>query len=90
VNLKGGGLGVLGNEQPEWLERDLKRLRSSTPIVVFAHIPLWSVYPEWGWGTDDSARAVVSEAIRFSRWCGSRDAADHAATNPHHTSFADG
>src|SRR5215471_1941034 len=58
VNLKAGGLGTLGNEQLEWLERDLKRLKSSTPIVVFAHIPLWSVYPEWGWGTDDSARAL--------------------------------
>jgi plastocyanin len=58
VNLKAGGLGVLGNEQLEWLEKDVRRLKSSTPIVVFAHIPLWSVYPEWGWGTDDSARAL--------------------------------
>jgi plastocyanin len=58
VNLKAGGLGSLGNEQLEWLEHDVKRLKSSTPIVVFAHIPLWSVYPEWGWGTDDSARAL--------------------------------
>jgi plastocyanin len=58
VDLKAGGLGSLGNEQLEWLERDVKRLKSSTPIVVFAHIPLWSVYPEWGWGTDDSARAL--------------------------------
>jgi 3',5'-cyclic AMP phosphodiesterase CpdA len=58
VNLKAGGLGTLGNEQLEWLENDVKRLKSSTPIVVFAHIPLWSVYPEWGWGTDDSARAL--------------------------------
>jgi 3',5'-cyclic-AMP phosphodiesterase len=58
VNLKAGGLGTLGSEQLEWLERDVKRLSSSTPIVVFAHIPLWSVYPEWGWGTDDSARAL--------------------------------
>jgi plastocyanin len=58
VNLKAGGLGALGDEQLEWLERDVKRLSSSTPIVVFAHIPLWSVYPEWGWGTDDSARAL--------------------------------
>ncbi|HKF69913.1 MAG TPA: metallophosphoesterase [Vicinamibacterales bacterium] len=58
VNLKAGGLGTLGNEQLEWLDKDLKRLKSSTPIVVFAHIPLWSVYPEWGWGTDDSARAL--------------------------------
>ena len=58
VNLKAGGLGSLGKEQLEWLEKDVKRLRSSTPIVVFAHIPLWSVYPEWGWGTDDSAQAL--------------------------------
>jgi Icc protein len=58
VNLKAGGLGTLGDEQLEWLEKDVKRLSSSTPIVVFAHIPLWSVYPEWGWGTDDSERAL--------------------------------
>jgi Icc protein len=58
VNLKAGGLGTLGDEQLEWLEKDVKRLKSSTPIVVFAHIPLWSVYPEWGWGTDDSVRAL--------------------------------
>jgi 3',5'-cyclic-AMP phosphodiesterase len=58
VNLKAGGLGTLGREQLEWLEKDVKHLKSSTPIVVFAHIPLWSVYPEWGWGTDDSARAL--------------------------------
>jgi plastocyanin len=59
VNLKAGGLGTLGREQLEWLEKDVKRLKSSTPIVVFAHIPLWSVYPEWGWGTDDSAQALA-------------------------------
>jgi 3',5'-cyclic-AMP phosphodiesterase len=58
VNLKAGGLGNLGSEQLEWLEDDVKNLKSSTPIVVFAHIPLWSVYPEWGWGTDDSAQAL--------------------------------
>jgi 3',5'-cyclic AMP phosphodiesterase CpdA len=58
MNLKAGGLGVLGDEQLEWLERDVKHLSSSTPIVVFAHIPLWSIYPQWGWGTDDSARAL--------------------------------
>ena len=59
MNLKAGGLGNLGDEQLEWLEKDVKHLKSSTPIVVFAHIPLWSVYPEWGWGTDDSARALA-------------------------------
>jgi Icc protein len=58
MNLKAGGLGSLGHEQLEWLEDDVKHLKSSTPIVVFAHIPLWSVYPEWGWGTEDSAQAL--------------------------------
>ena len=58
LNLKAGGLGTLGQEQLEWLEKDVKRLKSSTPIVVFAHIPLWTVYPDWGWGTDDSAQAL--------------------------------
>ncbi|HEY8716521.1 MAG TPA: hypothetical protein VIM00_14150, partial [Candidatus Acidoferrum sp.] len=58
VNLKAGGLGDLGHEQLAWLEADLKRHPSSTPIVVFAHIPLWTVYPQWGWGTDDSAQAL--------------------------------
>jgi 3',5'-cyclic AMP phosphodiesterase CpdA len=58
VNLKAGGLGTLGREQLEWMEDDVKHLKHSTPVVVFAHIPLWSVYPEWGWGTDDSAQAL--------------------------------
>jgi 3',5'-cyclic AMP phosphodiesterase CpdA len=58
VDLKAGGLGNLGNEQLEWLEDDLEGRTASTPIVVFAHIPLWSVYPAWGWGTDDAARAL--------------------------------
>jgi Icc protein len=58
MNLKAGGLGNLGKEQLEFVEDDVKHLKSSTPIVVFAHIPLWSVYPEWGWGTDDGAQAL--------------------------------
>src|SRR5579872_5615140 len=52
-------LGKLGADQIEWLEADLKARSSSTPIVVFAHIPLWSVYPEWGWGTQDSEQALT-------------------------------
>ena len=58
VDLKAGGLGTLGPRQLEWLERDLERLSSSTPVIVFAHIPLWTVYAEWGWGTEDSERAL--------------------------------
>jgi hypothetical protein len=57
-DLKEGGMGALGNEQLEWLERDLRGKTASTPIVVFTHIPLWSVYPDWGWGTTDSAQAL--------------------------------
>ena len=59
VDLKAGGLGNLGAEQLAWLENDLKGRSASTPIVVFAHIPLWTVYPEWGWGTDDGAQALA-------------------------------
>jgi Icc protein len=58
MNLQQGGLGSLGAEQLEWLEDDVRHLRASTPVVVFAHIPLWSVYPQWGWGTDDGAQAL--------------------------------
>ncbi len=58
VNLKAGGLGNLGPEQLEWLEDDLKGRSASQPIVIFAHIPLWTVYPQWGWGTDDGAKAL--------------------------------
>src|SRR3569623_575507 len=58
VDLKGGGLGNLGHDQLEWLEADLKGRSASQPDVVFAHIPLWTVYPEWGWGTQDGAQAL--------------------------------
>jgi Icc protein len=59
MNLKAGGLGVLGPEQLDWLKQDVAPLAASTPIVVFAHVPLWSVYPQWGWGTEDSAQALA-------------------------------
>jgi 3',5'-cyclic-AMP phosphodiesterase len=58
IDLKAGGLGNIGDEQLAWLANDLQRRSSSTPIVVFAHIPLWAVYPQWGWGTNDGARAL--------------------------------
>lgn len=58
VDLKAGGLGALGPDQLNWLADDVHTLKSSTPIIVFAHIPLWAVYPEWGWGTDDSEQAL--------------------------------
>jgi 3',5'-cyclic AMP phosphodiesterase CpdA len=57
-DLKAGGMGNLGHDQLEWLEDDVKGRSASTPIVVFAHIPLWTVYPNWGWGTQDGAQAL--------------------------------
>jgi Icc protein len=59
VNLKAGGMGTLGPEQLAWLKADLADRGASTPIVVFAHIPLWALYPDWGWGTDDAAEALA-------------------------------
>jgi hypothetical protein len=64
VDIQQNGLGSLGSEQLEWLEADLKNRSSHTPIVVFAHIPLWEVYPQWGWGTSDGAQAL-SHLKRF-------------------------
>jgi 3',5'-cyclic AMP phosphodiesterase CpdA len=64
TGLGGNGFGQLGQDQLTWLEKDVKGLSSSTPIVVFAHIPLWTIYPDWGWGTDDSAQAL-SQLKRF-------------------------
>ena len=58
LDLKAGGLGNLGDEQLVWLEDDVRGKSASTPIVVFAHVPLWLVYDKWGWGTDDGARAL--------------------------------
>jgi 3',5'-cyclic AMP phosphodiesterase CpdA len=61
---KAGGLGVLGDDQIAWIEDDLRGRAASTPIVVFAHVPLWAAYPTWGWGTEESAR-VLSLLKRF-------------------------
>jgi 3',5'-cyclic AMP phosphodiesterase CpdA len=58
-DLKTGGLGTLGQEQLDWLKKDLNGRSASQPIVVFAHIPLWTVYQDWGWGTDDGTRALT-------------------------------
>jgi 3',5'-cyclic AMP phosphodiesterase CpdA len=58
MNIAEGGLGQLGDDQLAWLKDDVSGLSASTPVVVFAHVPLWSVYPQWGWGTQDAERAL--------------------------------
>jgi 3',5'-cyclic AMP phosphodiesterase CpdA len=58
-------LGHLGTDQLEFIEKDVAGLSSDTPIVVFSHIPLFAMYPDWGWGTDDAAQAL-SYLKRFS------------------------
>ena len=62
VNVAGvshGDLGVLGADQLDWLKKDLAGLAASTPVVAFAHIPLWTVHEKWGWGTSDSEQALA-------------------------------
>src|SRR5271170_6267978 len=54
LQFKPGGLGTLGPDQLAWVAADLKGQSSSTPIVVFAHMPLWTIYEPWGWGTGDA------------------------------------
>jgi Icc protein len=58
MNIAEGALGDLGEDQLAWLKDDVSGLSSSTPIVVFAHVPLWSIYPKWGWGTQDAEQAL--------------------------------
>lgn len=57
--LEAGGMGRLGPDQLAWLRADLQDRATSTPVVVFAHIPLWMLYPDWGWGTDDGEQALA-------------------------------
>jgi 3',5'-cyclic AMP phosphodiesterase CpdA len=55
---KSAGLATIGDEQLEWLEKDVAGRSASTPIVVMAHLPLWTIYEQWGWGTADAGRAL--------------------------------
>src|SRR6202522_2703770 len=64
LQFKPGGLGTLGADQIAWLTDDLKGRSASTPIVVFAHMPLWTIYEPWGWGTGD-AELVMDRLRRF-------------------------
>jgi 3',5'-cyclic AMP phosphodiesterase CpdA len=64
LQFKPGGLGTLGEEQLAWVAADLKSRSTSTPVVVFAHMPLWSIYEPWGWGTGDADR-LMSQLRRF-------------------------
>jgi len=64
LEFKAGGLGTLGPDQLAWVTADLKHRPSSTPIVVFAHMPLWTIYEPWGWGTSD-ADQLMNQLRRF-------------------------
>ena len=59
LNFKMGTMAALGDEQIAWMKGDLARVSNSTPIVVLGHIPLWTVWEPWGWGTGDSAQAMA-------------------------------
>src|SRR5579871_2232083 len=59
LNFKAGTMAALGSEQVDWMKRDLARVSDSTPVVVLGHIPLWTIWEPWGWGTADSAEAMA-------------------------------
>jgi 3',5'-cyclic AMP phosphodiesterase CpdA len=59
LNFKLGTMASLGDDQLAWMKRDLAGVSGSTPIVVLAHIPLWTIWEPWGWGTADSAQAMA-------------------------------
>ena len=58
-NFKAGTLAALGDDQLRWMKADLAGVSRSTPVVVLGHIPLWTVWEPWGWGTADSAQAMA-------------------------------
>ena len=64
LQFKPGGLGTLGDEQLAWVANDLKGRSASTPLVVFAHMPLWTIYEPWGWGTGDAPQ-LMEQLRRF-------------------------
>jgi len=64
LQAKDGGSGYLGDQQLAWVRNDLKHRSASTPLVVFAHMPLWNVYEPWGWRTSDS-EVLLTELRRF-------------------------
>ncbi|MCW2319268.1 3',5'-cyclic AMP phosphodiesterase CpdA [Rhodoblastus acidophilus] len=59
VDLKAKGLGYLGADQIAWIAEDLKGKSAETPLVLFCHMPLWMIAPEWGWGTEDSQQLMA-------------------------------
>ncbi|RQR62394.1 metallophosphoesterase [Burkholderia sp. Bp9126] len=58
MHFKPNGLGSFGADQLAWLEQDLKGRSASTPVVVFSHMPMWTIYEPWGWGTGDAPQAI--------------------------------
>ena len=52
------GAGHLGTDQLDFIEKDVAPLSSDTPVIVFSHFPLFAMYPDWGWGTDDATQAL--------------------------------
>ena len=62
MNFKPNGLGALGDDQLSWLKDDLAGRSASQPIVVFAHMPLWTIYQPWGWGTAEGEQ--IAEMLR--------------------------
>lgn len=59
-------MGLLGSRQLDWVRADLAAQKATTPVVVFAHVPLYALYAPWGWTTQDGAQ-VLAWLARFER-----------------------
>jgi 3',5'-cyclic-AMP phosphodiesterase len=64
LDFAASGKGVLGQAQLDLLAKDLAAQKQDTPIVIFSHLPLYDIYPQWGWATADSAK-LLSLLSRF-------------------------
>jgi 3',5'-cyclic AMP phosphodiesterase CpdA len=57
---------MVGDEQRAWLAKDLEKVPVATPLIVFSHSPLYKLYRNWNFWTDD-AEQVQEILARFER-----------------------
>jgi hypothetical protein len=49
---------ILGDDQLKWFADELSRTPKTEPLVIFAHRPLFDLYPDWDWTTTDGQKAI--------------------------------
>jgi 3',5'-cyclic AMP phosphodiesterase CpdA len=49
---------IFGSAQLAWLRSEVAKVPKTAPLVVFAHRPLFELFPAWEWTTQDGAQAI--------------------------------